>query len=341
MKKLTIISFLVFVVGLVLFVLPLASGHVGFEDTLKIGPNKGMIFVTDDGSLEFGYGISGKEVARVDEKEILIDNVTSIDMQIAFSNLEIRVNPDLKQARLRTEDLYDKDGELLVSYDVIAKEDGELAVKTRFIHPIRGRSLHGQGSGAVLLEIPEDWSLNSTNIKVDMGKLSLYGLQSRELNSLISTADCELSDCQIEKGSLTLNTGILKVRDSSLQDIEIKVDVGDVVIKDSDMTSSYFIMGVGSLNYKGGRFTQNRVEIDIGDAVIQGRLEEENSFASSVGSIDIKSDLPRTAYIVNVESDVSYVEIEGGKANPVGAMYRIDINNDMGSTRLSFAAEST
>lgn len=258
--------------GVGLLLLGGISAAVGWS----MGAETSLTFTFHGNTVEISpFGLSSREPsAPRGERAGGWDPANSAEVELAEVQ---RLDVDLEVADLTVEcgaqgalslDWYGEDYRL-----EYALEDGCLQVWSE-----REKTVSPNDFGAtVVLTIPEGTVLTKADFTVDVGSLSLTGVELAQLDL----------DCGVGEVSLV---------DLSLERAELRLDVGDLYVE---------------LTHLGERLS---AASEVGDIGIYGAAEGDLELSSSVGDVTVGLDAPKNAYAWALNSGAGSIYLDGEEA---------------------------
>lgn len=168
-----------------------------------------------------------------------LDTVTALDIQLDMLSMQIVPSPD-EHAYISATAWTEND----VSPIDYSLADGTLHVKGNATADgtVIGLSAHGlhltglqnilrgehfkSEDNLLVLELP-DRMLQTTDIHLTAGDLSVSALKSSHINMAIDLADVTMSDCTLQQGDLSIGAGDVHMENCHITDTNIRLDLGD------------------------------------------------------------------------------------------------------------------
>lgn len=183
--------------------------------------------------------------------------ITSIDIDIASTNLEVRVGDEFKVEKQNT------------SKHTSIKTHGSTLKITDSSNVFWNR----KGSGTIVVYIPRDKVLKEVDVDLGAGKVTLDGISSAKLELEQGAGAVFINTSRFDKAKIDGGAGKLEVMNSTLQNLDLEVGVGKTSISGYLLGNSKIEGGVGSLdlNLYGSREDYTiKTEEGLGSIVIDG-----------------------------------------------------------------------
>ena len=225
-------------------------GWIVFGFTLLLGIDLGRnIFVGDNTELvQYGQVFS---------------NVESLEIEIAFSDLEIRVGEELKV-----------EGQIYDDFKIVEEN------KTLKIEDINKKWIFNSNNAAKLvLYIPEEFKFDKAKVEMGVGTTNIERLNAVDLNLNLGAGAVKIQNCEAEKSDIECGAGKVIIENSSLKNMKLEAGVGELYYNGEILGNSTVECGIGklTLDLQGGEELYSiEAEHGIGQIKINGNKLEDN-----------------------------------------------------------------
>jgi len=195
-------------------------------------------------------------------------NVEELDIEIAFSDLEIKIGDELKV-----------EGQIYEDYKIEAQN------KILKIEDTGKRWNINANSGSKLtLYIPKDFKFNKAKIEIGAGTTNIEKLSSTELDLNLGAGAVKIQNCEAEKTDIECGAGKVTIENSSLKDLKLNAGVGELHYNGYILGRSQVECGIGklTLDLAGGEEIYSiEAEHGIGEIKLNGSKIEDNQTKGS------------------------------------------------------------
>lgn len=161
------------------------------------------------------------------------------------------------------------------------------------------------GTGEVIIYLPEDAKLEAVNLSTDMGDIDVTGLAMKYLTVGSDMGDIFITDCTVAESLIAT------------------VDMGDVNVTSCTVPKSLI------------------ASTDMGSLYLSGALSGTLDLSDSMGDISVFIDRPASRFSYDIETDMGDITVDGesyrDRAEKSGGSDTIKIRNDMGDVELYFS----
>ncbi len=143
----------------------------------------------------------------------------------------------------------------------------------------------------VTIELPEG-ALTALDIRLGAGDLSLEGIH-------------------LEALAVEMDMGSAALKDVSCDRLSVQCNLGDFTLEGGEFGTAELTMNMGSLSFSGAVRTAMRAQSDMGDVDLSGALAGEIEVNANLGTVSIDSQLPRSAYALDLGTDLGNLTVDG------------------------------
>ncbi len=220
--------------------------------------------------------IDGNESAISDNVEVISDkeyDVSSLDLDLTYTKLEIRVGDEFKVETNNSKLVY-------------TNRNGNVRIKDN------NRGWLNNKESILTIYIPEDLYLDRAYIDTGAGKINIESLNARNLNLKIGAGEVNIDNMTIT-GSAKINGGVGKATLKSCQINDLKADlgVGEFSFNGRLTGKNEFDSGVGSVNISLIDDMENyKIDVDkgIGSIKLDGeKIDSDRVYGTGVNEIEI------------------------------------------------------
>lgn len=228
------------------------------------------------GSLFLNFRFDGGKRVSGEITENL-EGVTNLDISLEATNLEIEVGDKFKITRIDTSD----------NFHIINKNDGTLRIEESGI-----TFWNSKAAGTLKVEIPTSSYLDSLDISMGAGKISIDGVEVPDFELEQGAGTVDISNCKFDKVKFEGGAGKIDIKSSTLNDLDLETGVGSANIEAYILGNSKIEVGVGSMNL-----------------TLLGGMDNYMVFAEKgIGSINVDGE----SYTSPVGTGLNKINIEGG-----------------------------
>lgn len=259
----------------------------------------------------FGFFVDSGE--RIHDENPNLERFDSIDIDVGMSRVEIISGSSYA---VETE-FYGESRK--ITYTV---ENGVLTVRGG------GKRSFGISLGNfknkfnnVKVYVPET-ELKKLSVKTGMGDVTVKAVMVRELECINNMGETELENVTAESSHLKLDMGSLHVSGSSLGNASVENAMGDFVGR--NITTDSLIC-----------------DMNMGEVDISGALNGATTVNADMGEVKLALGGAESDYNFNIVTDAGTVYFNGNSEgssfkNACSAANTVDVNNNMGSVRITF-----
>ena len=180
----------------------------------------------------------------------------------------------------------------------------------------------------VTVERPEG-ALTALDIRLGAGDLSLEGIH-------------------LEALAVEMDMGSAALKDVSCDRLSVQCNLGDFTLEGGEFGTAELTMSLGSLAFSGAVRTAMRAQSDMGDVDLSGALAGEIEVNANLGTVSIDSQLPRSAYALDLGTDLGNLTVDGERIGTDSISPSLQqeegenslrVRADMGDILVQFGAE--
>ena len=182
---------------------------------------------------------------------------------------------------------------------------------------------------------------NTVTIELPEGALTALDIRT-------GVGDLSLEDVHLETLTIEMDIGDAALKGVSSESLSVQCDIGDFVLEGGQFDTAEFTMNMGTLSYSGAVRTTMLVQSDMGDVDLSGALAGEIEVNANLGTVRIDSQLPRSAYALDLASNLGSLTVDGERigTDSIGPSLQqedgensLHVRADMGDILVQFAAE--
>ena len=182
---------------------------------------------------------------------------------------------------------------------------------------------------------------NTVTIELPEGALTALDIRT-------GVGDLSLEDVHLETLTIEMDMGDAALKGVSSESLSVQCDIGDFVLEGGQFDTAEFTMNMGTLSYSGAVRTTMLVQSDMGDVDLSGALAGEIEVNANLGTVRIDSQLPRSAYALDLASNLGSLTVDGERigTDSIGPSLQqedgensLHVRADMGDILVQFAAE--
>ena len=145
---------------------------------------------------------------------------------------------------------------------------------------------------------------NTVTIELPEGALTALDIRT-------GVGDLSLEDVHLETLTIEMDIGDAALKGVSSESLSVQCDIGDFVLEGGQFDTAEFTMNMGTLSYSGAVRTTMLVQSDMGDVDLSGALAGEIEVNANLGTVSIDSQLPRSAYALDLGTDLGNLTVDG------------------------------
>ena len=145
---------------------------------------------------------------------------------------------------------------------------------------------------------------NTVTIELPEGALTA-------LDILTGVGDLSLEDVHLETLTVEMDMGSAALKDVSCDRLSVQCNLGDFTLEGGEFGTAELTMNMGSLAFSGAVRTAMRAQSDMGDVDLSGALAGEIEVNANLGTVSIDSQLPRSAYALDLGTDLGNLTVDG------------------------------
>lgn len=145
---------------------------------------------------------------------------------------------------------------------------------------------------------------NTVTIELPEGALTALDIHT-------GVGDLSLEDVHLETLTIEMDIGDAALKGVSSESLSVQCDIGDFVLEGSQFDTAEFTMNMGNLSCSGAVRTAMRAQSDMGDVDLSGALAGEIEVNANLGTVSIDSQLPRSAYALDLGTDLGNLTVDG------------------------------
>ena len=182
---------------------------------------------------------------------------------------------------------------------------------------------------------------NTVTIELPEGALTA-------LDICTGVGDLSLEDVHLETLTIEMDIGDAALKNVTSESLSVQCDIGDFVLEGGEFGTAEFTMNMGNLSCSGAVRTTMLVQSDMGDVDLSGALAGEIEVNANLGTVRIDSQLPRSAYALDLASNLGSLTVDGERigTDSIGPSLQqedgensLHVRADMGDILVQFAAE--
>ena len=208
---------------------------------------------------------AGTETVQYGE---VFSNVEELDIEIGFSDFEIKTGEELKV-----------EGQVHKEFKIKVEN------KTLKIEDVRKKWIFNTNDAAKLtLYVPEDLKFNKAEIEIGAGTTSIEKLNVSELDLNLGAGEVKIQNCNSEETNIKCGAGKVKIEKSLLKNLNLEAGVGEFSYNGYILGNSTIECGIGklTLDLEGGEDLYSiKAEHGIGNININGNKAENNKVQGS------------------------------------------------------------
>ena len=208
---------------------------------------------------------AGMENVQYDE---VFSNVEELDIEIGFSDFEIKTGKELK-----VEGQIHKDFKIKVENKTLKIED----ISKKWI-------FNSNDAAKLTLYVPEDLKFNKAEIEIGAGTTNIEKLNVEDLDLNLGAGAVKIKNCDAEKTDIECGAGKVEIENSSLKNLKLEAGVGEFSYNGYILGNSTIECGIGKmiLDLEGGKDLYSiEAEHGIGGINLNGNKIEDNKVQGS------------------------------------------------------------
>ncbi|MEG0579731.1 MAG: DUF4097 family beta strand repeat-containing protein, partial [Niameybacter sp.] len=163
--------------------------------------------------------------------------------------------------------------------------------------------------GNIIVTIPGDVKLESTEIDFGVGTGNIKGIKTEELKMTIGVATTKIEDVVADEATISGGVGLLKIDGLTSDYAEIYGDVGAVEIKNLVTNKAKLESGVGI--FKANDVVSRGIDVTagVGSISLQGDVQGDISVEGGVGTVTLDLDGAESDYNFDISRGVGSIKI--------------------------------
>ena len=169
-----------------------------------------------------------------------------------------------------------------------------------------------------------------------------------DLDIRLGAGDLSLEGVHLKALAVEMDMGSAALKNVSGESLSVQCNLGDFTLEGGEFDTAELTMSLGSLAFSGAVRTAMRAQSDMGDVDLSGALAGEIEVNANLGTVRIDSQLPRSAYALDLASNLGSLTVDGERigTDSIGPSLQqedgensLHVRADMGDIFVQFAAE--